>query len=521
MTVSDVSALRRSLEEVQHSRDYAYAIVDTVRQPLVVLDGALRVGTANRAFYQFFHTSPAETEGRLLAELGNGQWNVQPLLALLREALRHDSQIQDFEIAHDVPHAGRRSMLLNACRFIEEWKLEPLLLLAVEDITERKRAEEAEQRLRESERAYRTLVEESLQGLVVVQHGQVVFANRATADITGSSAAELMSLSAADLVARVVAEDREAMMLCMTDRAAGGATAPTVEFRIVRPDGAQRWVECHASLLEYHGEPAMQVVYRDISERKSAEAEIRQLNADLERRVRVRTAELEAAVRDLESFSYSISHDLRSPLRAIDGYSAALLDEHAAGLDAQGLTYLRRVRAGAQQMGRLIDDLLELSRVMRHDLDPQPLDLSTLARSIVTELQARHRERTVEVVIAARADAVGDPALLRVALANLLDNAWKFTGRQAAPRIEFGVTDADGARAYFVRDNGAGFQMAFADTLFQAFHRLHLSSEFEGAGIGLATARQIIERHGGRIWAKAAIDQGATFFFTLPTRNGV
>ena len=243
--------------------------------------------------------------------------------------------------------------------------------------------------------------------------------------------------------------------------------------------------------------------------------EARRLNAELERRVAERTAQLEATNKELEAFSYSVSHDLRAPLRSILGFTEVLLERHASQLDARGQECLERVCESCRQMNRLIEDLLQLSRVGRSEIRWRPVNLSALAESIAADLRKGEPNRPADFVIAPQLEAQGDERLLGVVLDNLLRNAWKFTRHKPRARIEFGSVAAP-RFAFFVRDNGAGFDMARADRLFGVFQRMHSASEFPGSGVGLATVQRIINRHGGATWAVAAPDQGATFFFTLP-----
>ncbi len=238
-------------------------------------------------------------------------------------------------------------------------------------------------------------------------------------------------------------------------------------------------------------------------------------NADLERQVSDRTRELEATNKELEAFCYSVSHDLRAPLRSIRGFLQVLLERQADRLDSQGREFLRRAADSSEHMDRLITDLLKLSRAGRWEVQPQPVDLSALASGIAAELVQTDPQRAVSFGIAPRLRARGDARLLRVVLENLLGNAWKFTSRKTEARIEFGFAPAP-VGAFYVRDNGAGFDTAYAGKLFGLFQRLHSGSEFPGTGVGLATVQRIIHRHGGRVWGEGAVDQGATFFFVLP-----
>ena len=244
---------------------------------------------------------------------------------------------------------------------------------------------------------------------------------------------------------------------------------------------------------------------------EAANRQLENTNRDLEETNR----ELEGANRELEAFSYSVSHDLRSPLRSIEGFAQILLEDHAQGLDEEARGYLRRVRAASRRMALLIDDLLDLSRVTRSSLTRQMVDLSALAREIAAEIEKSQPDRSVRFVIADGLAVRGDPRLLRVLLENLLGNAFKFTQREREATIEFGAVTRDGGVAYYVRDNGVGFDEAYATKLFGAFQRLHGSEDFEGTGIGLATVQRIVQRHGGKAWAEGAVGKGATFFFTL------
>ncbi len=245
-------------------------------------------------------------------------------------------------------------------------------------------------------------------------------------------------------------------------------------------------------------------------------AALRTSNEQLENRVAERTSELERANRELEAFSYSVSHDLRAPLRAIDGFSQALLEDYSTAIDDQGQDYLNRVRTAAQRMGRLIDDLLKLAKVSQASINMERIDLTSMAEAILEEFRSRDPNRQIHIEVEQDMSAVGDPQLIQIALENLLSNAWKYTGKVAKATIKFGTGTQEGSTFYCIGDNGAGFDMVYAGKLFGAFQRLHHSRDYPGTGVGLATVQRIIHRHGGQIWADAVVGQGATFYFTLP-----
>jgi light-regulated signal transduction histidine kinase (bacteriophytochrome) len=249
---------------------------------------------------------------------------------------------------------------------------------------------------------------------------------------------------------------------------------------------------------------------RDITERKKAEEQLKAMALDLQRKTEL----LEISNKELEAFSYSVSHDLRAPLRSIDGFCKAFMEDYSANLDEQGRNYLCRVCTACQQMAQLIEDMLMLSRINRSEMRRKQVDLSALAKSIADEFMQNEPQRKVEFVIAPSITANGDGQLLNIMLNNLLENAWKFTGKHPAARIELGVTKNE-ETTYFVADDGAGFDMKYADKLFGAFQRLHTTEEFEGTGIGLAIVQRIVSRHGGKVWAQGEVEKGATFYFTL------
>jgi PAS domain S-box-containing protein len=342
-----------------------------------------------------------------------------------------------------------------------------------------------------------------------------VFWDEACRNMFGVPAGSRISFD--EVISRIHPEDAPATREDMGQAISGGG-AYHREYRVVWPDGSVHWIASHGrvKLDGQSGRPVhLTGLNMDITDRKHAELEIRLLNTQLEQRVQQRTAQLETANQELEAFAYSVSHDLRAPLRGIDGWSLALAEDYAGRLDKRALEYLDRVRSETQRMGRLIDDMLHLSRVTQAQMQIVPVDLSALAHHIGAELRDANARRRIEFAIAPGLDAAGDPRLLEIALTNLFANAVKFTGPRAEAHIEFGRETHNGRTAFYVRDNGVGFDAAYAGTLFRAFQRLHTSSEFPGTGIGLATVQRVIHRHGGQVWAESQLDRGATFFFTI------
>jgi light-regulated signal transduction histidine kinase (bacteriophytochrome) len=290
-----------------------------------------------------------------------------------------------------------------------------------------------------------------------------------------------------------------------------------LEYKFKMKNGNEFDAELNSVLLrDNQGNPAGFVaVTRDITERKRAEEKIRQLNAELEQRVKDRTAQLEVANKELESFAYAVSHDLRAPLRGIDGWSLALQEDYHEQLNDQARQVLSRIRSETQRMGLLIDDLIKLSVVTRTEMEPMSADLTALAHSIIARMEKENADRKINFIIQPGLSTQGDINLLEIVLTNLFDNACKFTRTRVQAQIEFGMKNIEGKPVFFIRDNGVGFDMRYAQNLFGAFQRMHKLSEFPGTGIGLATVQRIIHRHNGRIWAEAQLDGGATFYFTI------
>ncbi|MGE5469108.1 MAG: sensor histidine kinase [Ignavibacteria bacterium] len=382
--------------------------------------------------------------------------------------------------------------------------------------------QERERALRESQANYREVVE-SVKEIIFQTDAddRWVLLNPAWQEITGIPVDAALGRPMVELFH---AEDRSMMQDWQDRLRRGEVQACRFEVRFTRSDGSNGWLEVaqHVRNEEGAAYAGTAGTLFDITERWLAADRLESLNAELEDRVRLRTSQLEASNRELEAFSYSVSHDLRAPLRAIEGFARIIEEDYAEKLDDTGRQYFQRVRDASRRMASLIDDLLELARITRTELRYEKLDLAHLARDVVRGLAEAEPQRRYQAEIAAEATAYGDPVLIRVVLDNLLSNAWKYTGLRDMAHIEFGVgertTERGTETVFYVRDNGAGFDMQYADKLFRPFNRLHPNSQFAGTGIGLATVQRIVHRHGGEIWADSQVDVGSSFYFTLPER---
>jgi len=403
-------------------------------------------------------------------------------------------------------------------------------LLAAQQAAERELAERrlAERARSDSEARLQKVFKASPAALAVMTtEGGFVEVNEALLRMFAARRDDIIGRTAPELGMWVRDEERRAFV----ERIRADGRVQNLVVRMRRLSGEEFDMMLAVETMEVGGQTLMLAAGNDISievrmrkalqgeliERGRAEAEVRRLNEELERRVHERTAQLEAANRELEAFAYSVSHDLRAPLRAIDGFSRILTEELAGRMSDSERDLFDRVCAGARRMGLLIDDLLSLSRINRAALRIEHVDVSALANDVLDALKQADPRRTVETVVQPQMRVNGDRNLLRIAFENLIGNAWKFTSRRERPKIEIGCEPlVDGKKACFVRDNGAGFDMDYADRLFSPFQRLHRTEEFEGTGIGLATVQRIVARHGGRIWAESSAGQGAVFRFTLP-----
>jgi PAS domain S-box-containing protein len=379
------------------------------------------------------------------------------------------------------------------------------------DITERKKAEE---KLKQSQ-LFNEAILNSIPGLLYLYDdtGHLIHWNKQHEYLTGYSGEEIRGRYIMDWFGNVE-PDTSSIKKGIDDVMAKGYG--TAEARLITKDGKSIPMYFTGVKLNISGRDHLLGIGTDITERKKAEKELEKYREHLEELVHERTIKLEASNKELEAFSYSASHDLRAPLRSIEGFSQALLEDYRDKLDIQGKDYLTRIKTATRRMADLIEDMMQLSRITRMEMNIEKVNLTLIARSVMSELQKSQPQRHVEISIADSLEDTADLRLMRIVLDNLLSNAWKFTERQAKAKIEFGLWKTEGrVKTYFIRDNGAGFDMAYSDKLFAPFQRLHADDEFPGTGIGLATVRRIINRHGGKVWAEGEIDKGASFYFSI------
>jgi PAS domain S-box-containing protein len=504
---------RLASEKKQQEDSERFAtVLDATAEAIICVDDQQRIIQFNRGAEEIFGYTAAEIID-------------QPLDRLLPERFRldHRQHVQQFShhSSSSRPFAKRPELvglrkdgtefpaIISISRSLSHGRMTLTAILS--DVTERKQAEKA---LEEKEHL--------LTAVGAMAHvGGWEFDTRTGRGTWTEEVARIHDMDPADTTSAEIGMDfyhgdsREQIEAAIGAAIENGVPYD-LELEMVTAKGNRKWVRTIGEpLIENGAVVKLRGSFQDISERRLVEEKIQSLNAELEKKVAARTAELEAANGELEAFSYSVSHDLRAPLRSIDGFSQALLEDYTDNLDEQGRDYLTRVRAATVRMAELIDDLLQLSRVTRSKLEREPVDLAALAQAIVAELRRAEPERKVVVEIADPLVVDGDRNLIRIALENLIGNAWKFTGPKAGARIEVGAHLRDGEASYFVRDNGVGFDMSYADKLFGAFQRLHPATDFPGTGIGLATVQRIVHRHGGRVWVEAAVDRGAEFRFTL------
>ncbi|MGF1608361.1 MAG: PAS domain S-box protein [Kiloniellales bacterium] len=500
---------REAEQRTRASEAHFRAVTQSAGEAIISADSDGRIINFNAAAERIFGYAADEALGR-------------PLTILMPERL-HEAHREGFErflaireprvIGQPVELTGRRK---SGEEFPVELSLaswegsQDLFFTGIlRDVTLRK---QAEQELRRREVRFRGLLESAPDGIVITdKDGRIVLTNMQTERLFGYDRKELLGRHVEMLMperyrGQHVGHRTEYVTLPQPRPMGLG-----LELRGLRRDGTEFPIAISLSPFETEEGLLVFADVRDVTEQRRSESKIRDLNLRLARR----NAELTALNNELDAFSYSVSHDLRAPLRAIDGFSQAILEDCAEQLDEVGQSHLTRIRRAAQRMGLLIDDLLNLSRVSRRELSIEDIDLSATAEEVASELRDSAPDRPVTLSVAPRLHARGDQRLLRIVLDNLIGNAWKFTLDRSPALIEFGRTDVNGSPAYFVRDNGVGFDMAYADKLFGAFQRLHNAADYPGTGIGLATVQRIISKHGGRIWAESERDRGATFYFTL------
>ena len=495
---------------IRGERNFLRQVINAFPSNIFVKDELGNLHLVNQAMAQFHATTVQQMEGKRVYDFGVVPKDMEARFSEEdREVLRSGRTLHSGAI---IPDAGGRLRSFETDKsplFNEDGSCDKLLVVTTE-VTERKQAEEA---LRENRELLNSIISGTPDAIYVKDiAGKYLLINCAALAIAGKSADAVLGRDDTEIFPH-----QEAQALMKQDRAVMTACAVgTFEDTITDAHGGKRTFQSTKGPLfdDQGNQTGIFGISRDISEQKKAELEFRKLNDELDRRVGERTAQLEAAIREQEAFSYSVSHDLRSPLRHINSYAAILVEELGGGISAEGREHLERICKASSKMGKLIDALLELARTSRLPLTEEQIDLSRLATISSLLLQQTDKARRVEFTIADGMQVLGDKTLLRLVVENLLSNAWKYTVREKVALIEVGSEVIDGQEVFFVSDNGTGFEMAYNDKMFDPFQRLH-GAEYEGNGIGLATVKRAIERHGGTIWAEGEVGSGATFYFTL------
>jgi PAS domain S-box-containing protein len=518
LLIRDITERVRREEAMRATAAFGHGLIQSMQDGVSVLDPNGVALDANPAFCRMTGFSREELIG-----LGppHPYWPPEELpriLTALRETL--EGEVSQLELVF-MRRNGERFPVIVSPFAVRNREGDIISYSAtVKDMTAHQQAEEA---MRQSEEKYRTLFETANDAILIMDGNRCVDCNERTVTTFGcQNRDQIVGSSPEDFSPALQPNGQTSQEMALHHISAALAGHPQCfPWLSLRLDRTPFPTEVSLNAVEVGGKVLVQSIVRDTSERKRAEDRIRQINASLEQRVTTRTAELQAANKELEAFSYTVSHDLRAPLRAVDGFSRMVLEDYDPKLDDEGRRMLGVIRSETKRMGRLIDDLLTFSRLGRQPVDTISIDMHALAQEVFDELAAAETGRRLHLNLHPLPPAGGTPSLIRQVWVNLIGNALKFTQGREEARLEIGTREEDpDSLTYYVKDNGTGFDMRHAGQLFGMFQRLHTQTEVPGTGVGLAIVQRIIQRHGGRVWAKAKVNQGATFSFTLPRAPG-